>query len=126
MSFAPVEATLKGSAGVTALLGTNPTRVWPQGQSPAKGTTLYGEPYAVFQQITGQPENYLGTLPDVDDSTTQIDVYAATVSAARAVAIAIRNAVEPVAYVVALREMGKDATTNLSRISMDVDWITNR
>ncbi len=126
MSFAPIFATLRSSASVTVLLGSSPCRVWPQGESPAKGAPGYAEPYATYQQITGTPENYLGTTPDADGSTTQIDVYAKTAKDAKAVAIAIRDAIEPHAYLGAIREMGKDDATNLSRVSLDVDWITHR
>ena len=126
MSFAPIYTTLKAASGVTALLGTNPCRVFPQGEATQKGATGYAEPYATYQQIGGRPENYLGTLPDADSSTTQVDVYAKTVAQAQQVARAIRDAVETVAYVVAIREMGTDETTGLRRVSLDIDWLTNR
>jgi hypothetical protein len=122
MSFAPLFATLNASASVKALLGSSPLRVYPAGEAP-QGVAL---PYATYQQVTGSPENYLGTTPDADASTTQVDVYAATVSAARSAMVAVRNALEPVAYVVAVREMGRDPKTNNVRVSMDVDWITSR
>lgn len=126
MSFAPIFETLKVNSGVTALLGANPCRVFPQGEAPQKGAPGYAEPYAVYQQIIGNPENYIGTLPDADNSTTQIDVYAKKAAQARQVAIAIRNAVQPVAYMTSIQELGTDAATGLRRVSMDVDWITNR
>lgn len=122
MSFAPVFATLSASAAVKALIGSSPVRCYPAGEAP-QGVTL---PYATYQQVTGSPENYLGTTPDADGSTVQIDVYGATVSSARAAMAVIRDALEPVAYVVAVREMGRDPETNNVRLSMDVDWITNR
>lgn len=122
MSFAPLFATAKAAGGVTSLFGSTPCRIYPMGEAP-QGVAL---PYATYQQVTGNPENYLANTPNADYSTVQVDVYAATVSEARAAMIAIRNALEPVAYVVSVREMGRDPDTNHARVSMDVDWIVNR
>lgn len=126
MSFAPIFATLKAASAVTALVGTNPVRVFPMGEAPQKGTTGFAVPYVVYQQITGSPENYIGDAPDSDDSLTQISVYADTVSSARAVSVAIRDAVQTKSYVESIREMGRDPDTNLCRVDLDVAWITRR
>ena len=126
MSFAPIFATLKAAPAVTALVGSNPVRVFPMGEAPQKGTTGYAVPFVVFQQITGSPENYIGDVPDSDDSVTQISVYADTVSTARAVCVAIRDAVQTKAYVDSIREMGRETDTNLCRVDLDVSWITAR
>lgn len=122
MSFAPIFQTLRSKSAVTTVFGSNPVRVFPQGAAP-EGVS---RPYAVFQQITGSPENYLNQRPDADDSTTQVDVYADTVDVARSAAIVIRDSVEGVSYVSAVREMGRDPDTNLYRVSVDIDWITHR
>ena len=122
MSFAPVFATLSASSAVTALIGSAPVRCYPAGEAPA-GVVL---PYATYQQIAGGPENYLSDAPDIDGSLVQIDVYAATVTAARNAFLAIRNAIEPVAYVTAVREVGRDPDTNNVHLSMDTDWLTSR
>lgn len=122
MSFAPVFATISASSAVKALIGSSPVRLYPVGEAP-QGVTL---PYATYQQITGSPENYLGRLPDIDSGIVQIDVYAKTVTSARAVFAAIRDAVEPVAYLSATREVGRDPDTNNVHISMDTDWLTSR
>lgn len=122
MSFAPVFATIKAASPVTVLIGTNPVRCYPAGEAP-QGVAL---PYCTYQQIAGGPENYLNQLPDIDSGLVQIDVYAANTTSARAVFIALRDAVEPVAYVTAVREDGKDPETNRVRISMDTDWLTDR
>ena len=122
MSFAPLFTTLSASNAVKTLIGSSPVRCYPHGEAP-QGVT---KPYVTYQQESGSPENYLGTLPDADTSVTQVDVYADTVSSARAVYSAIRGAVEPVAYVTSVRELGRDAETDNYRISFDVDWITLR
>lgn len=84
------------------------------------------KPYAVHQIVAGSPENYLAGLPDSDTFIEQVDVYADTVEGATAGARAIRDAVEPVAYIVAWRGQTKDFDTGLFRYSFDVAWITPR
>ena len=120
--FPPLFATLNASSAVKALLGTSPLRVYPAGEA----TQATAKPYAVFQTITGVPENYLGETPDMDGFTVQIDVYAATLTAARNAAKAIRDALEPVAYVGGWRGEQKDAATDAYRYSFDVDFLTPR
>lgn len=122
MSFAPVFATLSASTAVKAQIGSNPVRCYPVNDAP-QGVAL---PYATYQQIAGGPENYLGETPDIDGGLVQIDVYAATVAAARAAFLAIRDAVEAVAYVTAVREEGRDPDTKNVHLSMDTDWLTSR
>lgn len=80
----------------------------------------------MWQIISGVPENYIGNIPDADSWTLQIDVYAETASHARDAALALRNAIEPVAYVTAWRGEAVDTETRNYRCSFDVDWIDNR
>jgi hypothetical protein len=121
MTFAPLFDTLSASSAVKALIGASPVRCYPAGEAP-QGVAL---PYCTYQQITGQSEKYLGDLPDMDSGNIQIDIYAKTTKAARAVAIAIRDAIEPVAYA-DISEGGKDPTTNNVRITIESDWLTPR
>lgn len=120
--FAPVLAIATASSQVTGLLGSNPTRLYLFGEAPQN----VARPYAVWQSVSGWPENYLGRLPDADNYTIQIDVYADTVSSARAVAEALRDAFEPVAHVVSWRGESKDRDTNHFRYSFDLAWIVPR
>jgi hypothetical protein len=122
--FPPLYETLKADAGVKAIFGNSP-RIYPHGMAPAKESPEYATPYAVQQIITGQPEWYLADRPDVDAFTTQVDVYADTVSAAAAGAQAIRDALEPVAYIT-WRGQFQDPDTELYRYSLDVDFLTPR
>lgn len=120
--FPPVFSTLFASAPVKALLGSAPLRVYPAGEA----TQDTPAPYAVFQTIVGVPEQFLATRCDMDAYTVQVDVYAATLTSARACASAIRVALESVAYVTSLREPAKDPTTRNYRYSMDVEFYTGR
>lgn len=118
----PVFQTCAADPAVTALLGTGPTRLFPFGQAP-QGVEL---PYAVFQTITGTPENYLGQTPDIDSYTLQIDVYAQRGSTARQVAEALRDAIEPNAYVVGWNGESTDPDTGHKRYGFDVEWRVHR
>src|SRR5690606_36083916 len=80
----------KNSAAVTTLLGSNPVRFWPFGTAPQ------GEdrPYAVHQLVYGTPSNTLSCPPSEDLLGVQVDCYAKSVSSARSVAAALRDAIE--------------------------------
>lgn len=109
--------------GVSALLGAGlECRLYIFGKAP-KDVAL---PYAVSRQVFGQPENYLGDLPDRDDFVVQIDVYSNSGSSAHAVAKALRDAIEPHAYINAWRGESRDPETKHYNYSFDVDWNVNR
>jgi len=122
MAAAPIFAVCAADAGVTALLGAGPTRLYPFGDAP-EGVV---KPYAVWQLVTGSPENYLAGRPDMDGYTLQVDVYAATAVAARAVTTAISHAIELSAYVTRWGGETKDTETKLYRSSFDIDWLVPR
>lgn len=116
--------------GVQAFFGTNPLRVWPFGEAPEKET----RPYAVWQTVGGAPEAYLGQVPDSDDWLVQVDVYAEAEDGRQADAIdtvsngakALRDALEPVAYITAWRGCTREIGTRFYRYSFDVAFVTPR
>ena len=59
------------NAAVTNLLGTNPVRFFMFGLAP--DDVQY--PYAVWQVVSGSPENYLNNRPQIENHVIQIDVY---------------------------------------------------
>ncbi|MFL1404182.1 DUF3168 domain-containing protein [Marinobacter sp. M1N3S26] len=120
--FPPIFQICAGNAAVTNLLGTVPTRLFPFGEAP-QGVTL---PYAVWQTVSGGPENYLGQRPDMDLFMLQVDVYADTASDARSTAQALRDALEGHAHITGWRGDGRDDETNHYRYSFDLDWWTPR
>jgi hypothetical protein len=130
--FPPLFATLNASSPVKAVFGTTPLRVYSFGDAPAKGAPGYAVPYAVFQTITGNPENNLSTVPDMDGWQVQIDVFADKTSSAegttnaRNAAKVIRDALEPVCYVTSWNGEGRDTETLLFRYSFDVSFLTSR
>lgn len=120
--FAPIFKVCAANAGVTALLGTNPVRLFPFGEAPQDTA----KPYAVWQVIAGSPENYLAGRPDMDGFTLQVDAYATTGAAVRAIAKAISEAIELDAYVVRWGGESKDPETKTYRYSVDIDWLVPR
>lgn len=118
----PIYELLKASAPVTALLGNPKPRVYPFDQAPQ--TPTY--PYATWQIITGSPENYLGQLPDMDSYGTQIDVWANDADSCIAVAKAIRDALEPSAYMTDYGNTERDADTFCFRYRMTFEFYKAR
>lgn len=119
--FAPLFETCAANIGVTNLLGTNPVRLYPFGNAPQDVV----KPYAVYQRIGGEPNNNLSDIPDGDSVSYQIDVYDLDESGVEPVVKALRDVLEPVAYIVRWGFEGRETDTKLYRSSFDVDWIIN-
>jgi len=122
MNTAPIFAVCAADAAVTTVLGIQPTRLYPFGEAP-EGVV---KPYAVWQLLTGSPDNYLSGRPDIDGYTLQVDVYATTASDARSVTQAITRAIELKANVTRWGGETKDSATKLYRSSFDIDWLVPR
>lgn len=120
--IAPLFAVCASSPDVVALLGSDPVRLYPFGMH--EDNIVY--PYAVWQNISGEPENYLAQRPDADGYTLQIDVYADTPDEVIAVARALRDAIEARAYITRWGNQEQDSETRRYRYSFDVDWIVTR
>lgn len=120
--IAPIFEICSASTEVTDLIGTDPVRLFPFGEAPAN----VERPYVVWQNAGGSPENYLGTLPDSDSYSVQVDVYGVDGADVLAVAKAIRDTVEPVAYITSWGINNRDFDTDLYRYSFTVDFMVNR
>lgn len=114
---------------VQALLktGNGPLRFYAFGMAPDD----VQKPYAVWRQVFGSPENYLGERPDMDAFKTQIDVYAADIPGqrapmARAIANAISYAIEGAAYVTAWIGDSRDPDTKNYVVTFQADWLVPR
>jgi len=119
----PIFQLCSQTSAVTALLGTGANlRLYSFGEAPQD----VAKPYAVWQLVNGEPENYLAGRPDADSVTLQIDVYGVTGTSVRQVRDAIRDAIELSAYVTRWGGESRDPTTKNYRASFDVDWIVLR
>lgn len=119
----PIFQICSQATAVTALLGSGASlRLYSFGEAPEN----VNKPYAVWQVVNGNAENYLDGRPDADGVTLQIDVYGATGTSVRAVRDAIRDAIELQAYIARWGGEARDPTTKNYRTSFDVDWIVQR
>lgn len=120
--FAPIFEICSASPAVTNLIGTDPVRLFPFGLASQQVLA----PYVLWQNIGGSPENYLGSLPDSDGYSIQVDVYGVDATDAIDVARAIRDAVEPNAYITGWGNTNRDYDTGLYRYNFTVDFLVNR
>ena len=124
--YPPVFEYAAANAGATALLGSNPTRFWPFANAPQPNATGYAIPYAVHQLVYGTPENTLGCTPTTDNVGIQVDAYGNSVTQARSVLTALRDAFEPYGYVVSYNGETWEADTGLYRASFTVEFWEER
>ncbi|GHB30471.1 tail completion protein gp17 [Salinicola rhizosphaerae] len=118
MQTVPIFPIVAADAGVRAVFGESPTRVFPFSQAPAGGA----KPYATWQLITGEPESYLADAPDIDSATIQLDIYADSVDECRAGLVALRDVIERHAVITRWGDEDIDGETGLQHRSFDVDW----
>lgn len=122
--FPPIFPRISASSACVALLksGTSELRFYQFGRAPQN----VAKPYAVWTRVFGEPANYMGQVPDADSFSLQIDVYASSADSARTVAVAIRDAVEPVSYITNWLGESIDPDTGNYRFSFSNDWIVER
>lgn len=118
----PIMRICQADAGVHAVLGSAPVRVYAFGTVEKQPAA----PYSLWQTISGQPGWFLGNRPDTDGYTTQHDVYAADPDSLLAAVKALRDAFEPYGYISRWGHQSKDPDTKLFRYSFDVDWLVPR
>lgn len=122
--FPPIFPAVAASPGAVALLkqGSGALRFYQFGMAPQN----VQKPYAVWQRVFGTPENYLGDVPDQDAFTLQVDVYAGSGDSARTVAVALRDAIEPVAYITQWLGESVDKETGSNRFTFQTEWLVPR
>jgi len=119
---APIYRTIQSSAQAVALLGS-PLRVFSFGETQNQDVA---KPYVVWQNIGGQPENYLGSRPEIQSHSVQVDIYGDSAKQVRDVASAILEPIEVEAYVQNWGGESRDPETQDFRISFDLDWFVHR
>jgi len=122
MINAPIFEVLFQDPTVLKLLGPKILRFYSFDNKPEEVVP----PYGTFQNYGGAPEQYLGTLPDVDTWSFQVDIYAKTAAEVRTIATAIRDAIEPHCYITRWGVQVIDDDKKYFRYSFDVDWMTLR
>lgn len=130
--FPPIFSIAAADSSVKAIFGAgvtgDPVRFWAFGDGPRApdGTPAHGNPYATWQIVTGSPENYLDKSPDIDGHGVQIDVYAASISAVREGAQALRDCLQEHGYVTSWNGEIRDFPTGLYRVSFTMGFLTER
>lgn len=115
----PVWQVLSNTPPLQALVAL---KIYPGGQA-SDGAAL---PYVTWQIVGGSPENCLADPPEVDMFSVQFDCWADDVAEARAVAQAVRDAIQTQSHIVAWRGEDRDPATGAYRYSFDADWFTFR
>jgi len=117
--FPTVFQTLKASTAVKNIVGTNPPRIYQHGNAPQRPDNLaLSDPYITWFVASDTPENQLSGTPTTDRSSTQIDCWHQTSSGIKALATAVRDAIEPSAHMTAINADLREAETGLFRVSM--------
>ena len=113
-----VYTTLHDAAPVAALVST---RIYRHGSAPQNVT----RPYITWSVAGGAPENgFDGAACDV--FRVQVDSWSDTDAGVEALALAVRNAMEPRAHMVSFGPDERDFETQRYRITLFLDWIASR
>jgi hypothetical protein len=114
----PIFKLVSASQPCKDILGTKPVRFYDFDSAPQNVT----KPYATWQLTLGSPENYIDCPPDIDSITIQVDCWSESAQTTRAMAEAIRGAVEMDAHVISVNIEGRDPDTRLYRITLIIDF----
>lgn len=122
--YPPIFPVIKSSSACRALLqnGLGELRFYQFGLAPQN----VQKPYAVWSRVFGQPYNHMNEVPNTDSFTLQIDIYSDSAETSRSVAVAIRDAIEPVSYITNWLQESRDPDTKNFRFGLQADWIVER
>lgn len=123
--FPAVFQTLKASSAVKAIVGTNPPRIYRHQSAPRDGDRPITQPYITWSS-SATPENVLSDLPPVDRVSVDINCWHQTDSGIEALALAVRDAVEPYAHCTGQPIDMRETETQLYRILLTFDWFLER
>jgi hypothetical protein len=115
----PVHQTLSSASDVSAIVGD---RIYRHGRAPQ----TVDRPYVTWSLASGVPENELSDVPGIDRQTVQVDCWAPGDRDCVALAVAVRDAIEPHAHLIATPANEREQGTNLYRIGFQFDWFLPR
>lgn len=117
---------LRDAPAVTALIGTNPVRAYRHGKAPQNTVA----PYVTWFVVTGTPENTLDDLPKIDRFEVQVDCWSDNTGTGgtqvETLAQAVRDALEPSAYMTAVVANTQDQETQRYRIGLQFTFWHHR
>lgn len=114
--------TLKASAAVKDIVGTNPPRIYRHGNAPQDAS----RPYVVWFMVAVDPHNNLSDLPPGDRVLVQLDCYHQTDAGVVLLAQAVRDAIEPRAHMTGMPVNLREPDSRLFRIALTFDWFVDR
>jgi hypothetical protein len=120
MMLPPIFSWLKTLA-VQNIIGT-PPRAYRHGDAPQDTT----RPYVTWFLVVGTPDNELSETPGSDRYTIQVDCWHQTDAGIEALAVAVRDALEPYGHMTSMPINARDVETRLYRIAMQFDILQNR
>ncbi len=115
----PFFAQVSGEAAIQNSFGAKP-RIYPL-EAPEKTAV----PYAVYDVVSA-PENYINQIPDIEQYTLEVFIYARTVDNLTEVAEDLQNIIETFAQIISKSTLGKDKDTKLYGYSIVFDWWYSR
>lgn len=117
---------LSASTAVKALIGSNPVRAYRHGSAPQAVVA----PYVTWFVVTGNPENTLEDLPRVDRYEVQLDCWSENTGTGaiqvETLAQAVRDALEPYAYMTAVVADTRDQETQRYRVALQFTFWHDR
>lgn len=120
--IADIFPLLAANPAVTALVGTNPVRIFPFANAPQETE----KPYVTYGTYNGIPQNYLDRVPDVDNLGTQINIWAESANDCLDLSIAIRDTLEPYGHMTSFQSLTRDPETQLFTAQLEFDFWKNR
>jgi hypothetical protein len=118
----PVFQTLKASAAVKAIVGTNPPRIFRHDDAPQDTA----KPYLTWFMAGVDAHNNLSDVPVSDRIVVQIDCWHPTDAGIEALAMAVRDAIEPHAHLTDMPADEREPETRLYHIALEFDWFVTR
>lgn len=121
-----VRSTLQASSAVVALVGPRVYRHNNAPQDLISDARARGIGYVTWFLVTGDPQNTLSELPSKDRMTIQVDCWHPDDVTCEQIAINVRNAIEPYAYMTGQPIDARDPATKLYRMALQFDWFVDR
>ena len=118
----PVFATLKASAAVKAIVGTNPPRIFRHGDAPQDTA----KPYVTWEIEDIDPANNLSAVPVIDRVTVTLHCWHPTDAGIVLLVQTVRDAIEPHAHMVGAPVDEREPQTRLFHMATVFDWFVNR
>lgn len=121
----PVHTWLAASSDVTAIVGTNPPRIWRHGAAPqTRDGAPMPEPYVTWFSPSMAPEVNLSGLPPTARVSVQVDCWHQTDAGVERLARAVRDAMELHSHMTGLVANLREPETRLYRMGLQFDvWL---